>query len=473
MALKINDFTTEALVNAIKFAGKNKAQIINASWGGYGTDSLLETAIEKFPGLFIAAAGNAGGDASYVMPCNLPYDHVICVGATDQNDQLTPWSNWGDTVDIAAPGNNILSTVPKTNFMAESFEQREHLPIIFKPSPNSAWSLRDLSFANLGLNADYGIQLGKVLFADQSYPYSANANTTLTSKTFNLSDAKVAEISFITGCDTQFDTQDWRDYMVLEATANGVTWQEIQRWDKASLGGIAKDKYIVKGYHGFFDSSVFSKNFRFRFRWVTDADNNNYGGCFIDNLSFSSYDKGGSGTYDYMSGTSMATPYVSAEAALIWATRANLNRYAIRDIILTSGDNIDSLNVKSKQRINAAAALKSLNDKKSPELVTAFGNGKANYETILPQKSVDIVFSEALNRESRQAIESAITTALKKSKFNGDSFFSWNNQLNTLTLKNISEDNEAVMVFTDDITLTVADLLGNNSATMISIVDVR
>src|SRR3989344_3068325 len=57
MALKF-DFTATGAISSINFAKENGAKIINASWGSPGNDLLLKEAIDNFPGLFIAAAGN-------------------------------------------------------------------------------------------------------------------------------------------------------------------------------------------------------------------------------------------------------------------------------------------------------------------------------------------------------------------------------------------------------------------------------
>ena len=89
---------------------------VNASWGG-GYSQALYDAIQsliEYDILFVAAAGNDGIDAdiswarSYPAGYDLP--NVISVAATDFNDQLAEFSNFGKhTVDVAAPGDNILS----------------------------------------------------------------------------------------------------------------------------------------------------------------------------------------------------------------------------------------------------------------------------------------------------------------------------------------------------------------------------
>ena len=105
-------FDTATLTKAIKFAGQNGAKIINMSMGGSDVDPLMSSAISSFPGLVVVSAGNesSGNDTTPVYPCNFnaTLSNVICVAATDQNDALASFSNYGtNSVDIAAPGANI------------------------------------------------------------------------------------------------------------------------------------------------------------------------------------------------------------------------------------------------------------------------------------------------------------------------------------------------------------------------------
>ena len=66
--------------------------------------------------LFVTAAGNTGEDddnpATVRYPCGYDRPTEICVTASDQNDRLPSWANYGPkTVDLAAPGDNIYSTL--------------------------------------------------------------------------------------------------------------------------------------------------------------------------------------------------------------------------------------------------------------------------------------------------------------------------------------------------------------------------
>lgn len=96
---------------------------INNSWGGsYGSsepkyESVITTCIEmvgKQGALSVFAAGNDGSDvdASPCPPASYSSDYILSVAASNENDELASFSNYGaKNVDIAAPGANILSTV--------------------------------------------------------------------------------------------------------------------------------------------------------------------------------------------------------------------------------------------------------------------------------------------------------------------------------------------------------------------------
>jgi len=98
-----------------KRAGVN-VRIISASWGSTAKSRALEDVIRKAYDegiLFVAAAGNAGTDNDQTphYPSSYNLGNVISVAATNRNDQLTSFSNFGaKSVHIAAPGEEILST---------------------------------------------------------------------------------------------------------------------------------------------------------------------------------------------------------------------------------------------------------------------------------------------------------------------------------------------------------------------------
>jgi len=114
-ALKIGGafFNLAAAVQAIDFANRNNIRILNNSWGSKFYSASLKYAIDNYNGLLIVSAGNSSSnnDLIPVYPSNYDSDNIISVAASNQNDELASFSNYGAvSVDIAAPGTDILST---------------------------------------------------------------------------------------------------------------------------------------------------------------------------------------------------------------------------------------------------------------------------------------------------------------------------------------------------------------------------
>lgn len=108
-------------IAAIDYARVNGAKIINASWGGGGFSSALQSAIQRFQnagGIFVAAAGNEGSNNAVVAsyPANYNLTNIVSVASSTSTDGLSSFSNYGTNVDIAAPGSNIYSTLPGNRY---------------------------------------------------------------------------------------------------------------------------------------------------------------------------------------------------------------------------------------------------------------------------------------------------------------------------------------------------------------------
>jgi subtilisin family serine protease len=93
-------------------------RVINASWGSSDFDPALRDALQAAQNagiLTVAAAGNSGAnhDLQAFYPASFALDGVIAVAATTQTGALASFSDYGSTtVQIAAPGQFILSTLP-------------------------------------------------------------------------------------------------------------------------------------------------------------------------------------------------------------------------------------------------------------------------------------------------------------------------------------------------------------------------
>jgi parallel beta-helix repeat protein len=109
-------------VEAVQYAADNGAKIISASYGGSGSSDTARSSISYANGkgvLFVAAAGNDGldNDSTPHYPSSYDLPNVVSVAASDPSDLLASFSNYGKTsVDLAAPGVGILSTVLNGNY---------------------------------------------------------------------------------------------------------------------------------------------------------------------------------------------------------------------------------------------------------------------------------------------------------------------------------------------------------------------
>lgn len=114
----LSDKNITNTVRAIDYAVNNGAQIINYSGGGFGKNPLEERAIKRAKDkniLFVAAAGNesTNSDKNSFYPASYEFSNIVSVASLTESSNLVESSNYGvETVDIAAPGKNIFSTLP-------------------------------------------------------------------------------------------------------------------------------------------------------------------------------------------------------------------------------------------------------------------------------------------------------------------------------------------------------------------------
>ena len=107
------------LIDAIAYAGQMGAAISNNSWGGGPFSQAMFDAIAAARHLFVAAAGNdtSNNDTTPSYPASYNLDNILAVAATDDDDALASFSNFGlDSVDLAAPGADILSTLTRNRY---------------------------------------------------------------------------------------------------------------------------------------------------------------------------------------------------------------------------------------------------------------------------------------------------------------------------------------------------------------------
>ena len=102
-------FTNQA-VQAMYYAVAEGACVISNSWGGYTFTPSVNAAIQYAYSQDVVIVASAGNDGTQSLHYPCAYDNVMCVAATDASDHRSSYSNYGDQVDVCAPGDNILTT---------------------------------------------------------------------------------------------------------------------------------------------------------------------------------------------------------------------------------------------------------------------------------------------------------------------------------------------------------------------------
>ncbi|MFV9510496.1 S8 family serine peptidase [Tepidibacillus sp. LV47] len=123
--MPINVFTGEEayeedIANGIYYAVNHHAKVINLSLGTYDYGFALKEAIDYAYAKGVVVVAAAGNDNTDLPSYPASFANVISVGATDENDQKAQFSNYGSTIDVVAPGTNILSTAPNGQYAIAS-----------------------------------------------------------------------------------------------------------------------------------------------------------------------------------------------------------------------------------------------------------------------------------------------------------------------------------------------------------------
>ncbi len=361
--------TTDRIVEAIHYAADNGAKVINASFGGPGFSQTTYNAISYANNrgvLFVAAAGNSASDndSSPDYPSGYSLPNIVAVAATDQNDSLASFSNYGATsVDVAAPGTNVYSTIPvfgygpKVTMYSESFD----------PLPDPAdW---DAS----GINATWDFGVGTGVGGTNSLEDSPGGN--YSNDAFSLMyyvnpSISVKNNRYTLSFKIKYELENSFDFFYSSASADSFLWYLYNPQTGSSAGAFLDESVDLTFFADFYSS------FYFGFWFISDSLVND-DGVYLDDLelyrepiNINSYD------YDHYDGTSMATPHVAGVAGLIKAQNPNYSHLQIRDALLDTVDTLPSLTGKmvTGGRINAFKAVTYL---APPANVVAKGKNEA------------------------------------------------------------------------------------------------
>lgn len=118
------------IIDGIRWAVDNGADVINLSVGGDVFSLALEDAVKYAYDsniVVVCASGNDGGSVLYPAAYE---NYCLAVSATDYDDLRVSWSNHGPEVDVAAPGEQIISLVP-TWFWLPTPQDPDPLPYAY------------------------------------------------------------------------------------------------------------------------------------------------------------------------------------------------------------------------------------------------------------------------------------------------------------------------------------------------------
>ncbi|MEY3450156.1 MAG: hypothetical protein RL749_1786, partial [Verrucomicrobiota bacterium] len=334
------------VIFAVAASVEEGAKIVNLSLGGSSYSAVYEGFYADLADedvLIVASAGNGGSDGigdnndvTAHYPSSYGSAAIISVAAIDQKGALAEFSNYGLTsVDIAAPGTNILTT--------DVTRKTVHAPV-FSVS-NGGWkpyrlTATDFSYAQWGFSN--GWMRDRI---DGSQFYKAGTDTFLLSPRISLAGEYGAVVSFA-GASNLAD-----DYAWLESSSDGFNWETAYVFPKSGASSSLKADLADYDFGDLY----------LRFRIKSNSYNQS-NGVLIKDLKVTSVDvlDEQNPSYTITAGTSFSAPIVSGVAAMVWMHRPELTAAQVKSIILDSARKLPALNgkVATGGIVDAEAALK-------------------------------------------------------------------------------------------------------------------
>jgi subtilisin family serine protease len=349
---------TSSQITAINYAGAHGARAANMSLGSTTASTALRNAFALNPRtLFVISAGNdaqdndPGGTPHY--PCAYDpstsgiagaIDNVVCVAATNQADGLASFSDWGaTTVDLGAPGTDVLSTYPTRNtLISESFETSNF---------STVWS-------------NGGAGFGRASAGDGP----------LTS--FGMNDSPGATPTASTARDVVMTTG-----VALPAGTGSCVLSGLRRIQRGS-GGSFFYEVLSDGGSAFFNNTASDTSgtglvsfstvsivglgghvVRLHFGFTAGASPSAADGLWFDDLRLlCNAPLATAPTYGFLDGTSMAAPHVTGAAGLLFSLKPSASVAEVKNALLASAEPVPSLAGRTVTggRLDVARALDAL-----------------------------------------------------------------------------------------------------------------
>jgi subtilisin family serine protease len=346
-----------AQIAAINYAGANGARVANMSLGGTGFDQTVVNAIAANPHvLYVISAGNenANNNVAPRYPCSYApqlqsspvpagaIDNIVCVAATTQTDQRASFSNYGSTtVDLGAPGDDILSTYPQYSYAAgisffDDFETADF---------DTAWTD---SGANGGFDRSTEQQAGGSGITDShgAAPIAGQQR---------------ASTSVAVELQPGYESCTLSYARLLNLTG-GATFTYSVILDGTTLDSFSPTVAAANTYTRTVRGPTLSGggDLQIRFQFASGASPTAATGVWLDDVELDCFDPGATQlTYGPLDGTSMASPHVAGAAGLLFSRNPGIGVAQARSALLQSVDPIPALNgiTTTGGRLDVAKAL--------------------------------------------------------------------------------------------------------------------
>ncbi len=365
-----------ALIAAINYAGDHGARVANGSIAGGGPSQAVTDALAAHPGtLYVFAAGNGdsngngvNNDAHTNFPCTADQgptysaDNVICVAATNQSDRRADFSNYGaSSVDLGAPGVNIYSTSSRTIFPVDGFETGDIASWTNTGGSTWAASSEDPHNDNFGITDSPGGD------------YAPGTTNQVTSSTVTIpSGYSTCELDYFRsvalGTGDQFE---------IDLLRNGVA-------DPDAKARFTSSSSWQKRFFDLNNHFQPGDDVQVQLTLTSDASPATVAdGVHMDDINLVCHGSPSNNGYEFLDGTSMATPMVSGAAALLFADDSAATASEVKTALLSSVDPVPDLagSTTSGGRLNVYRALLALPGASNPAGGGGGGSGQSSSGT--------------------------------------------------------------------------------------------
>ncbi|MDP7591197.1 MAG: S8 family serine peptidase [Litorilituus sp.] len=297
------------LVTAVNTCVNNGAKVVNMSLGGSSSSNTekngMQAAVDAGV-LLIAASGN-DGNATLSYPAS--YDSVMAVGAVDESGKHANFSQYTAQVEVAAPGEAILSTVAGdgrlgTITIGSSTYSNDRVV------PQTHYIQSGSSYTVSNVNSSVTASLGSCSISGSSYNCSDVAgNICLAERNDNQQGSNYPEINPAKAC--------------MDAGAVGVIV-----YSNSSRPGL-QNPFLVDATNAVDVPAV--------------SVNRSLGQQLLSKLGQqTTLSTVGNQDYAYYNGTSMATPHVAGVAALAWSNNIDCTAEQVRTALKETAIDLES-----------------------------------------------------------------------------------------------------------------------------------